>query len=219
VRGYVYDSSRVFPLEAVTVLSSSGKGTVTNTEGFYEIEVAEKDSIWFSYLGKPTVKFPVLKIFNPLGFDISLQVNVQELKEVKVRQRSYRLDSIQNRLEYAKIFNYQKPGLKTVTTQYGGAAGFDLQEIINAFRFKRNRSMLAFQNRLLQEEQDKFINHRYNKALVTRLTGLEGEERDLFMQHCRPDYEFTLIASDYDFRAWIKHCFEKYRSEENKRKF
>jgi hypothetical protein len=219
VRGYVYDSSRIFPLEAVTVLSTSGKGTLTNTEGFYEIEVSEKDSIWFSYLGKPTVKFPVLKIYNPLGFDISLHVNVQELQEVKVRQRNYRLDSLLNRQEYAKIFNYQTPRLKTVTPQYGAAMGFDLQEIINAFRFRRNRSMLAFQNRLLQEEREKFINHRYNKALVSRLTGLEGEERDQFMQYCRPGYEFTLASSDYDFQLWIKECFEKYKAGLNKKKF
>ncbi|MBK9959254.1 MAG: hypothetical protein IPP11_11960 [Chitinophagaceae bacterium] len=42
VRGYVYDSSRNFPLEAVSVLSTSGKGTTTNADGYYIIEVAEK---------------------------------------------------------------------------------------------------------------------------------------------------------------------------------
>ena len=106
--GTVYDSSRNFPLEAVSVLSTSGKGTTTNSEGHYQIDVAEQDSIWFSYLGKPTMKFPVLKIMNPTGFDISLHVNVPVLKEVKVRQRNYRQDSLQNRLDYAKIFNYEK---------------------------------------------------------------------------------------------------------------
>ena len=72
----VYDSSRNYPLEAVSVLSTSGKGTITNAEGYYEIEVMEKDSIWFSYLNKPTIKFPVLKIITPLSFDISLQVRI-----------------------------------------------------------------------------------------------------------------------------------------------
>src|SRR5438046_1416455 len=62
IKGTVYDSSRNYPVEFVSVLSTSGKGTVTNTEGHYEIEVTERDSIWFSYLNKPTIKFPVLKI-------------------------------------------------------------------------------------------------------------------------------------------------------------
>ena len=126
IRGTVYDSTRTYPVELVSVLSTSGKGTVTNSKGEYEIEVAEKDSLWFSYLNKPTIKFPVLKIITPFSFDIALQVNVPVLKEIKIRQRNYKQDSIQNREEYAKVFNFQKPGLSVVTPQYGQAAGFDL---------------------------------------------------------------------------------------------
>ncbi len=205
VRGYVYDSSRNYPLEAVTVQSTSGKGTVTNADGFYEIDVNEKDSIWFSYLNKPTVKFPVLKMITPLSFDISLQVNIPTLKEVKVRQRNYRQDSLQNRLDYAKIFNYQKPKLRPVIT--GTGVGFDLEEIINMFRFRRNRSMASFQKRLLLDEEDKFIDHRFNKALVRRLTLLEGADLDSFMFIYRPSYTFTKKAGEYEFQYYIKTAF------------
>ena len=213
IRGNVYDSSRSYPLEAVSVLSSSGKGTITNGEGYYEIEVSEKDSIWFSYLNKPTMKFPVLKINNPLGFDISLQVSVPVLKEVKIRPKDYHQDSLQNRIDYAKIFNYEKPKLKTMSpSSYGGAAGFDLDEIINAFRFKRNRSMAAFQKRLLQNEEDKFVDFRFSKALVRRLTLLDGNALDSFMRVFRPSYLFTKIAGDYDFRQYIKDAHQRFQA-------
>jgi hypothetical protein len=211
IKGTVYDSSRKSPMESVTVLSTSGKGAFTNAQGFYEIEVTEKDSIWFSYLNKPTVKFPVLKITDPMQFDISLHVNVPVLREVKIRPRNYRQDSIQNRLDYAKIFDYQKPKLKAVTPQYGAAAGFDLDEIINAFRFKHNRSMLAFQRRLMQEEQDKFVDHRFNKALVRRLTLLNSDELDSFMRVYRPSFTFTLLSGDYDFQEYIKISFARFQ--------
>ena len=207
----MYDSSRNFPLEAVSVISTSGRGTVTDADGKYQIDVTEQDSIWFSYLGKPTIKFPVARILHPTGFDISLKVSVPVLKEVKVRQRNYKQDSLQNRKDYAKIFNYQKPGLKVVTPQYGAAMGFDLQEIINAFRFKRNRSMAAFQRRLLEEEREKSISHRFNKALVRRLTLLEGRELDSFMLIFRPSFEFTQSASDYDFQDYIKMAHARFR--------
>lgn len=211
IMGTVYDSSRNFPLEAVSVLSSSGRGTITNVDGQYQIEVSEKDSIWFSYLGKPTMKFPVLKIMNPMGFDISLRVSVTVLKEVKIKPRNYKLDSLQNRADYAKIFNYKKPGLKTVTPQYGAAAGFDLQEIINAFRFKRNRSLASFQRRLLEEEREKFITHRFNKALVRRLTLLDGKELDSFMLVFRPSFEFAQLSSEYDFQLYIKQAHSRFK--------
>jgi len=211
IKGVVYDSSRNYPLELVSVMATSGNGTVTNAEGYYEIRVTEKDSIWFSYLNKPTIKFPVLKISNPMQFDISLQVSVPVLKEVKVFPRNYKLDSIRNRQEYAKVFNYQKPGLKMVTPQYGAGVGFDLNELINVFRFRRNKSMLSFQQRLLLEEQEKFIDYRFNKALVRRLTLLEGAELDRFMQVYRPTYLFTKYSGDYEFRYYIKQSLYRYK--------
>jgi hypothetical protein len=212
IRGVVYDSTRTYPVEAVSVLSTAGRGTATNADGYYEIEVTEKDSIWFSYLNKPTMKFPVLKISNPLEFDISLHVNVPVLKEVKIRPKNYRLDSLQNRQDYSKVFNYRKPGLRPSIPSYGGAAGFDLDEIINMFRFRRNRSMLSFQKRLVQQEQDKFIEHRFSKSLVRRLTQLDGNALDSFMRVFRPSYSFTQIANDYEFQQYIKDSYKRFKA-------
>jgi len=211
IKGFVYDSSRNYPLQAVSVLSTSGAGTITNADGYYEIEVSENDSIWFSYLGKPTIKFPVLKIVNPLEFEISLHVNVPTLREVKIRPKNYRYDSIQNRNTYAKIFNFQKPTLKTVTPQYGVGMGFDLDEIINMFRFRRNRTMASFQQRLLLEEQERYIDFRFNKGLVRRLTRLDGNELDSFMRVFRPSYSFTKYAGEYDFQYYIKEALYRFK--------
>lgn len=221
VRGAVYDSSRYYPLEAVTVLSTSGKGALTDVNGNYEIEVGEKDSIWFSYLGKPTIKFPVLKMIDPLHFDISLHINITVLKDVVIRPRNYRMDSLQNRLDYAKIFDYERPKLRP--TMGGGAGGvgvgFDLDEIIRMFQFRKNKNMLRFQERLIQEEQDKFVDHRFNRQLVRRLTNLINEELDRFMAIYRPTYQFTLMTSDYEFQSYIKKCYEQFKpADDSKQK-
>lgn len=213
LRGTVYDSSRVHPLEAVSVLTSSGRGTATNKEGQYEILVSPKDSIWFSYLNKPTMKYPVSKITDYNQFDISLLVNIPVLKEVRVQPRNYKLDSIRNRIEYEKIFNFQRPNLGTMTSIGPSGAGIDIDELIRVFQFRKNRSTEKFQQRLLQQERDKFIDHRFNKALVRRLTGLDGGELDSFMAEYRPPYEIALYTSDYDFQTYIKASFERYKLE------
>ena len=207
IQGTVYDSSRLYPLEAVSVMSTNGNGTLTNAEGHYSIEVGEKDSIWFSYLGKPTVKFPVLKITDVQHFEIALQINVPVLKEVTVRNRNYREDSAQNRKDYAKVFDFRRPNLGTMTSIGPSGAGIDINELIRTFQFRKNRSMVRFQERLLQQEKDKFIDHRFNKALVRRLTNLPEDELNRFMVIYRPDYEFTLYSSDYDFQSYIKEAF------------
>lgn len=211
VRGTVLDSSRNYPLQAVSVMTTSGRGTITDGDGQYTIEVNERDSIWFSYLGKPTVKFPVLKIQDSRQFDISLKVSIPVLPEVKVRPRNYRLDSIQNRIDYAKVFNFKKPDLESMTSIGPSGAGIDINELIRSFQFRKNRSTMAFRERLILQEQEKFIDHRFSPTLIRRLTGLEGEELKAFVVRYRPTYEFALFTSEYDFQLYIKTSAEKFR--------
>jgi hypothetical protein len=215
VKGTVYDISKTSGLEAVSVLSNSGNGTITDSRGNYTIRVNETDSIWFSYLNKPTMKFAVNSIVNFEHFDISLHVPSVMLKEVMVRPRDYRFDSIQNRTDYAKAFNFRKPGLKisSMPAGSGGAGvGLDLDELINVFRFRRNKSMLGFQRRLIEEEQDKFIDRRFTKSIVREITLLTGQELITFMKLIRPDYEFTQNSTDYQFYDYIKKSYLKYKA-------
>ncbi|MEO6916375.1 MAG: hypothetical protein ABI151_12655 [Chitinophagaceae bacterium] len=213
VSGTVWDLSKTRAVDGVSVMSTSGQGTVTNDLGKYIIVVGEKDSIYFSYLTKPTMKFPVSTIQNLRGFDVSLHVQTTILPEVRVMPPNYKYDSTQNRLDYAKAFNFRKPGLGITSGPAGGAGvGLDLDQLINVFRFRKNKSMLGFQKRLVQEEEDKFVDHRFTKLLVRRLTGLKGDELNRFMRIFRPNYEFTKLTNDYDFQYYIKKCYMQYKA-------
>ncbi|HEY0355781.1 MAG TPA: hypothetical protein VGC29_06240 [Flavisolibacter sp.] len=210
VKGTVYDSSRVYRIEAVTVMTTAGKFAMTDSMGRYSVDVSENDSIWFSYLGKPTPKYPVLKMADISRFDIALRLGSHIMEEVRIKSRSYKMDSVQNRKDYAKIFNYEKVSVGSMTSIGPMGAGIDIQELIRLFQFRKNKATLKFQQRLLEQEREKFITHRFNKGLVKRITGLEGEELDRFMVLFRPSYEFTSISSDYDFQMYIKVCFQKF---------
>ena len=91
-----------------------------------------------------------------------------------VKPRNYKMDSIQNRIDYAKAFDWQKPKLKAnVSGDMGAAVGFDIDEIIHMFQFRKNKSNEAFRERLLAEEREKFIDHRFNKALVLAINRID----------------------------------------------
>ena len=192
-------------------MSTNGGFTISDTLGHYHIQVSDKDSIWFSYQGKPSPKFPVSKIADFTQFDISLKLKMDVLQEVRVHARNYRQDSMQNRRDYAKIFNYHKVTVGSMTSIGPTGAGIDLDEVIRAFQFKKNKAMVKFQQRLLEEEREKFIDHRFNKPLVRNLTGLDGDDLIRFMQKYRPSYEFTSFANEYDFRLYIKRASEDYK--------
>jgi hypothetical protein len=215
ISGTVYDITKKTPVEAVSVLSTSGKGTATDSLGHYSLTVNENDSIFFSFLNKPTPKYPVSNIPNPSSFDISIMKKVQELPSVFLKQRNYKLDSLENRLEYQKIFNYQKPGFSTsLNPNPGGTAavGVDLDELINMFKFRKNKRMLAFQKRLIYEEKENYISHRFNKGLVRKLTGLNSPDLDSFMAEFRPTYSMATQLNDLEFGQFIVEAYKYYKA-------
>ena len=220
ISGTVYDISARKPLEAVAVISKSGRGTLTDSLGHYSLMVFKADSIWFSLLNKNTQHYAVDTIRNPDNFDISIHVYSALLPEVKVRNRNYKLDSIQNRKDYQKYFDFKKPGI-ALSRNYGYnpggvTVGLDLNEFINMFRFKRNRNLQYLQDRLLQQEQDKYVNYRFSKFLVRKITKLQSPEIDSFMKQYRPSYEGLQFLNDLDFGYYIEQSFEQYKTNKLK---
>lgn len=219
VSGSVYDFNNRLPIEAVSVFCTCGSGAITDSAGHYDILVRDHDSIYFSYLGKNTIKYPVDTIRYPEAFEIGLHVDVKWLPEVKVQTHNYYMDSVENRRAYAKVFNYQKPGIavnrNSPSTYVPGAltVGFDLDQLIGMFQFRRNRQMLAFQNRLLKDEQDKYIDHRYSIRFVKQLTRLEHPELETFMNQYRPDYTLLQQMNDLELGYYIELCFDDYKKQ------
>lgn len=215
ISGNVYDISGRRPIESVVVNSSSNR-TLTDSLGRYLITVKSKDSIWFSLFGKNTQKYSLDTIEDLHNFNIMIHVTGYDLPEVRVRNSYYKLDSIQNRTDYAKYFNYQPPGLKLSNQQNmfgpnGLTVGFDLDEIINMFRFKRNRNLQFLQNRLLSQEQEKYVNYRFTKKFVQKLTHLEGPALEKFMLYCRPDYSVLGLLNDLELGMFIEKKYINYQ--------
>jgi hypothetical protein len=217
VSGTVYDISGRRPVEAVIVHTNNNMST-TDSLGRYIINVRAKDSIWFSLFGKNTQKYTLDTIEDKRNFNIMIHVNGIDLPEVRVRNNNYRLDSIQNRYDYAKYFNYQPPGLKlannsTLINPSGGLSiGFDLVEMINMFRFKRNRNLGFLQKRLISQEQEKYINYRFTKRFVQKITHLEGDNLVQFMDYCKPSYEVLGLLNDLELGYYIQQKYLAFKT-------
>lgn len=216
VSGTVYDSSKITPVENVRVESLSGKFTWTDSTGYYKIPVTENDSLTFIYQNKPTLKFSVKDISDPSRFDIALRLKVRSkyrtLKEVTVFAKSYRQDSIENREAYSDIYNFRKPTIRTGVSP-DGTVGADVNEIINIFRFRRNKRLKAFQARLEKQEQEKFVDYRFNKTFIKRVTQLQGAQLDTFMVRYRPTYEFASEADEITFNKYILNASYRFKFE------
>ena len=219
--GTVYDYFNRQPVESVDVFCNSGSHTLSDSVGHYSLQVSEKDSIWFSFLGKDTRHYSVDTITNPQNFEIALYIDAKWLPNVTVQNKSYKQDSAENRQEYAKVFNFKKPGIRINSLSNspgsyvpGSVVGLDLDELINMFRFRRNRQILTFQERLIREERDKYIDHRFSKPFIKKLTGITSEdELDIFMKTYRPEYEILLLMNDLELGYYIQQAYKSFKGE------
>lgn len=214
VSGAVMDNSKINFVEAVGVMSTGGKIAVTDSLGKYSIQTTIDDSLYFIYNNKPTQKFAVNKIPNTAEFNISIHIPVKSryslLKEVVVYSKNYKQDSAENRENYGEIFSYKKQGIQTSISP-GGGVGLDANELINAFRFKRNKRLKAFQQRLEADEKEKYVNYRFNKTFVRRITQLQGSALDSFLIWYRPTYEFAATSNEIEFNQYILNASYHFR--------
>jgi hypothetical protein len=204
ITGTVYDVSQRFAVIGVSVLGTSGIGTSTDSLGHYTIRLPATDSIYFSYLGKSTSKFPVKEIPAGQPFDMALQVSIDSLPTVYVRSRDYLTDSIETRKEYEKVFNYHTNWVDNMKAGrgHGMGVGLDMDMFFNG---KERRRMEAFQTRLEEEEHDKYVDHKFTRAIVKKITGLDTPALDTFMKQYRPTYEFIQsCATEYEFYHYIQ---------------
>jgi hypothetical protein len=218
--GTVYDSTKRNIVMGVQVVCTCGTMSFTDSAGNYSIYVGAKDSVFFFFNNRPTQKFSVASIKDYTAFDISIQMHVpgryKQLKEIIVYGKNRRQDSIENRLQYDKVFNHDKGGLRFTGSapEAGMGAGIDLDALINVFRFRHNKSMARFQERLIREEQNKYIDYRFNKTIVKRLTTFtDGPLLDAFMERYRPQYEILTQVLDIELYMYIQAAAKDFQKQ------
>ena len=198
IHGTVYERSVRYGMPGVSVRSTGGGGAVTDSTGQYAIKVNLKDSISFSWQGKPTMKFPVKDIPPNHIFDIGLHVDIAMLPTVEVKKNSYRLDSLEFREEYRKVFDYHTDYLSSGM----GGVGINLDALLSMKKIKR---MEHFRENLIKDEQERYVSHKFNSLLVKNITGLESPALDTFMVQYRPTYDMLLnFDSEYQYYQYIK---------------
>lgn len=221
IKGTVYDRSLINEIQGVSVMSSSGAGAITDSLGRYHIMLPSNDSIYFSYLGKRTQKFPVKNIDNPLEYNISLDAVVTvTLAPILVAPNSYHLDSLENRKENERIFDYGGAGtlnnMKSSSgRKMGLGLGFDMDAMFDA---KVGHSRESVQRYFIEDERQAYVDHRFTKAIVKKLTGLQPPALDTFMKEYRPSYEFTQSCTTdielYQYiQEWGKSFLEDWTEE------
>ena len=202
-------SPEVLPAVSIHNLNQQ-KYNQSDMGGNFRIPAAKGDTIVFTSAGY----LPDTTIVNAWmfaeadGYNVYLTPNMVELPSVRVGDQSnYQLDSIKRKEDYAwldKVHREKLAGGK----RWSDGVGISLSPLsyYNHVEVQRRR----LRRRLKQEETDYFIDSKFPRAYVARVTGLQGDSLQTFMFRYRPSYKFCRRASNEDMLFYINESLKKY---------
>lgn len=216
ISGMVMDKSTREPI--VGALVSAGNATVrTDKVGEFEIDVPHPvDSLKIDAFAYKTQLIAIGKANEFVT--INLEPKITNLNEVTIYgDKSFKKDSLANRQDFAKQFNYKGPRVIDAFTNgrsYGPGELFSVNLLLLAEALtKKSTPEYKFNKVLVRDEHEQYVDEHFNRGNVSRITNLQGDTLLTFLVKYRPAYEFVLKSTDYDMEVYIKGCYKRFEQE------
>lgn len=212
LKGKIYDTQTDSLLPSVTIFNASRKLYALSTrDGEYAVVANEGDKIVFTSVGYLPDTVKVLNYMIDAGYDISMTVKNNLLKNVDVRAASYKADSLKRREAYAEFYNRPK---NEMVSKSGPQNGVGVAVSPIGFFSKRAKARKMTKVLEYQEEQD-FVDYSFSRRYVEKLTGLHGDSLLHFMLRYRPTYLFCRNASAEDMLQYVNEKLMIYLKQED----
>jgi len=178
--------------------------------GNFKIEAQEGDLLIFSSVGYQADTLLVTAPMFVGQYQVFLEPRAVALPTVRVGgQSNYQLDSMERRKDYDWVYDHKGVRLVDKNKQGDGiGASLNLPIYTSA---ERQRERLK--KRLIQEEEDFYIDSRFGREYVSRLTHLQGDSLQMFMFRYRPTYQFCRMANNTDILLWINDSIKLFRKK------
>lgn len=209
VAGIIFDADSKDRLSRVNVANlNTGSNTYNNINGVFTIEAKPGDRLVFSQVEHFADTITV-KDYIPLA--IYMRRIAIQLKQVNIFDS---LPDPQKRLaskkrDFSKIYgSLANKDMFSLTPGIG--VGLSIDALYNSFS-KAGRNAAHLRETIEADYRDDVVDYRFNKGLVSRITGLKGFELTDFMAKYRPGYYFLANASEYEFINTIRNNLKRYR--------
>ena len=207
------------PVVRAKVFTTGGATAYTDSLGTFYMSVANlSDSVYVLFNNKTSRGYSI-----PPNRVLSITLNMflvesefsdkESLPDVVVQNSNHYLDSLQNRNEYAKIFDAPTSGQYFLRYLSNPLL---LGNLFSALKFKENKKRQAYKDFAVFLEQEKHIAQRYNKVLIRKWTELEGEELDAFMAAYAPSFEQYQAMDDITLAQYVIDSYKDYLSKKDK---
>jgi hypothetical protein len=180
---------------------------LSDEDGSYRIQVMPGDHVAFSSVGHKPDTITVTASMMTASYPVFLEIKAQTLQAARVEFTNYQLDSMDRRKEYAWVYDHGQES-KLEHERKSDGVGVTMNIFRNTSSAAKQRERL--QKRLSKEEQDYYVDFRYNKDYVGKITHLKGDSLKTFMQKFRPSYDYCRKAATVDILVYINDCYKQF---------
>lgn len=210
IEGIVFNKDTQYRLNRVTIKNiNTGTTLFNNTKGEFKIKVNSGDKVVANLEG---YKPDTIIYKNQSAIIFYLQRLAIPLAEVVVKDSL--LSAKKQYEEIKKQFNSLNRigNNRDVTSFSNGGIGFSIDAIWSAVS-KEGKNARRLQEIMERDYRNNFIDQRFSKQLVKRVTGLQDDKLLLFMIKYRPSYFFIIGASEYDLVSYIKMAYIRFKKD------
>lgn len=213
--GKIYKKNSNETLLSVSIHNITGnRYDLSDEDGSYHIQAMPGDHISFSSVGYKADTITITASLLTAACNIYLDIRPQELQAVRVGQYSnYQLDSMDRRKEYAWVYEHENTPHVARDRQGADGVGVTLNIFRNTSSAAKQR--IHLEKRLAKEEEDYYVDFRYNESYVTKITHLKGDSLKEFMRRYRPSYDYCRKAANVDILVYINDSYKQYMKTED----
>lgn len=216
VRGQITDTSKRLVLYPATIRNKTARTRVfSDNGGYYRINARMGDEILISFIGYLPDSFKVKSVAGTEVHDIQLKLRERFLPGVEVsgKWNPYQLDSIARYEEFRPFL--EAPNRSLVDTSKRSTGGFGL--VLSPFSrgSRKEKDLRKFKKLYYEHEVQAYIDYRYSKSFVSRVTGLTGDSLLRFTQKYTPTYEMLRNMNNETLIYWISERAKQWKKDPN----
>ena len=225
LKGQIINAENKKALSAAHVLNLNAvTGTITNSQGFFEIETQANDTILISYLGFQSIK---LKITNDLlkgnELVISLYEKANQIKEVVIRSTKLigvlEIDVKQvpkDRFTRIHInglpqtYEVGKPVSQNITSPI--AALFKPIDFLYNHFGNKPKQLKKLQKLKKEDNLRKMLAGKFDREVMMEYLQMDNEQLSKLLIDCNYSDYFIKKASDLQMIEAVLDCYENYKA-------
>jgi hypothetical protein len=222
LKGRVISVTTKKPLQSAHILNlNSVRGTITNSEGQFEISATPNDTIFISYIGYQSIK---LKITRDLlkGNELEIAIHEKIVKINEVMVKSHRLIGVlvvdaKNvpKDRYSRIYIDGLP-----QTYESGSMNFNsaMSAIFNPVDFwynklgKRSKEMKRLRKLKEGDQVRSMMDQKYSREVILDYLDMSRKELNDLLTECNYSQRFIEKASDLQIIEAFLECYENHRA-------